>query len=197
MKRTAAIALLAALLLTSCAAQAGPTNQELGWEDDWTRVGTLLGVEPMDGFALNESMDALGPNGLYYATWTAGEGEAYINADGEDSLLYDAQIYVLLQQLQDGTAARSELESWQERERRSYQSAELEIEAYAGQEFSLLPLLQGGDSNPYSHGTAAFALRENWAICVEFLCRDGYEGDTQALLADFLDGFHYADESEG
>lgn len=197
MRRTAAMALLAALLLTGCAAQSGPSSEELGWEDDWTRVGTLLGVEPMEGFALNENKDALGPNGLYYATWTAGEGEAYTNADGEDSRLYDAQIYVLLQQFQDEAAARSELGSWQEREQSSYRSDEMETATYAGQSFELLPLLQGREGNPYSHGAAAFAVRDSWAICVELLCRDGYEGDAQALLGDFLAGFHYADELEG
>ena len=73
MKRILAFALLAALLLTGCAGPSMPTNEELGWEEDWVRVGTLLGVEPMEGFALDDNKDALGPAGLYYAVWTAGE----------------------------------------------------------------------------------------------------------------------------
>ena len=194
MKRAISLALLAALLLTGCAAQTGPTNEELGWDRDWARVSALLGVEPMDGFALSENKDVMGVYGLYYATWTAGEAQDYTNADGEKAQIYDAQIYVLLQQNKNADETRTALDDWMALEKKSYQTGEALTETYAGQEFDLLPLLQAGESNPYTHGAAAFAARGDWAISVELLCRDSFQGDPQACLTEFLSGLHYSDE---
>ena len=196
MKRVISLALLAVLLLSGCAAQTGPTNEELGWDKDWVRVGVLLGVEPVDGFTLSENKDVMGIYGLYYATWTAGEAQDYVNADGDEAQLYDAQIYVLLQQNKSADEAKTSLEDWIGREREAYQTGEMRIETYAGQEFNLLPLLQAGEDNPYTHGAAAFAARGGWTISVELLCQDSFEGDAQTCLVRFLSGFHYIDEQE-
>ena len=196
MKRAVSLALLAVLLLTGCAAQTGPTNEELGWDKDWVRVGALLGVEPMDGFTLRENIDAMGIYGLYYATWTAGEARDYTNADGDKAQIYDAQIYVLLQNSKNADEARSALDEWIDLERENYEAGETLTETYAGQEFDLFPLLQAGKDNPYTHGAAAFAARDGWAISVELLCQDSFEGDAQTCLTQFLSGFHYNDEQE-
>ena len=194
MKRVLSLALLAVLLLTGCAAQTGPTTAELGWGEDWARVGALLGVEPLDGFTLSENIDAMGVYGLYYATWTAGEGRDYTNADGDEAQIYDAQIYVLLQQNKSADEARAALEDWIGRERETYEAGEALAETCAGQDFELFSLLQAGEDNPYTHGAAAFAVRDDWAISVELLCQDSFEGDAQTCLIEFLSGFHYSDE---
>ena len=196
MKRVISLALLAALLLTGCAAQTGPSNEELGWNEDWVRVGALLGVEPLADFTLNENIDAMGVYGLYYATWVAGEAQDYTNADGEESQLYDAQIYVLLQQCKNTDEVQTALEDWIDRERETYEAGETLTGTCAGQEFDLIPLLQAGGDNPYTHGAAAFGARDDWAICVELLCRDSFPGDPQTCLTEFLSGFHYSDEQE-
>ena len=196
MKRTISLALLAVLLLTGCSAQTGPTNEELGWDKDWVRVGALLGVEPMNGFTLSENKDVMGIYGLYYATWVTGEARDYSNADGEKSQLYDAQFYVLLQQNKSTDEAQSALEDWMGRERETYKAGETLTETYAGQKFDLIPLLQADEDNPYTHGAAAFGARGGWAISVELLCQDSFEGDAQACLIKFLSGFHYSDEQE-
>ena len=196
MKRAISLALLAVLLLSGCAARNGPTNEELGWGRDWARVGVLLGVEPADGFTLRENIDAMGIYGLYYATWTAGEGRDYTNADGDKAQIYDAQIYVLLQQNKNADAARAALEDWIARERETYETGETLTETCAGQEFDLIPLLRAGEDNPYTHGAAAFAARDGWAISVELLCRDSFAPDARACLTQFLSGLHYSDEQE-
>ena len=196
MKRSITLALLAALLLTGCAARTGPSNEELGWDKDWVRVGALLGVEPMSEFTLSENKDAMGVYGLYYATWVTGEARDYTNADGDDSQLYDAQIYVLLQEHKSEDEARSALKDWIGRERENYETGETLTEICAGQEFDLIPLLRAGEDNPYTHGAAAFAARDGWAISVELLCQDVFEGDPQTCLTEFLSGLHYHDEQE-
>lgn len=196
MKRIISLALLAVLLLTGCAAQTGPTNAELGWDEDWVRVGALLGVEPLDGFTLSENIDAMGVYGLYYATWTAGEGRDYTNADGEKAKLFDAQIYVLLQQNKNAGEARSALEEWMGREKEAYEAGETLTGTFAGQEFDLFPLLRAGGDNPYTHGAAAFGVRDGWAISVELLCQDSFTDDARTRLTEFLSGLHYIDEQE-
>ena len=196
MKRAFSLALLVALLLTGCAARTGPSNEELGWDKDWARVSALLGVEPMDGFTLSENKDVMGIYGLYYATWTAGEARDYINADGDEAQIYDAQIYVLLQHNKSADEARAALEDWIALEQENYETGEALTEICAGQKFDLLPLLQAGGDNPYTHGVAAFAARDDWSISVELLCQDSFEGDAQTCLIRFLAGFHYSDEQE-
>ena len=196
MKRTFSLALLAVLLLTGCAAKTGPTNEELGWDGDWVRVGVLLGVEPVDGFTLSENIDVMGVYDLYYATWAAGEARDYTNASGEKAQIYDAQIYVLLQKSKSAGEARASVEDWMGREKENYETGETFAETCAGQEFDLIPLLQSGEGNPYTHGAAAFAVRDGWAISVELLCQDSFEGDAQTCLIKFLSGFHYSDEQE-
>ena len=196
MKRVISLALLAALLLTGCAAQTGPTNEELGWDKDWVRVGALLGMEPMDAFTLNENIDAMGVYGLYYATWTAGEARDYTNADGDKARIFDAQIYVLLQKSKNANEAQAALEDWIDLERENYEAGETLTKTCAGQEFDLFPLLRSAEDNPYTHSAAAFAVRDNWAISVELLCQDSFEGDAQTRLIKFLSGFHYNDEQE-
>lgn len=194
MKRIITLAAAAALLLSGCAGPSGPAGLPAGWGEDWILVGDLLGVEPMEGFAPGENRDALGAAGLYYATWTAGEGETITNDEDEEAAVYDAQLYVLIQQYKEGGKAETALEDWQERERENYGSGEAAAETHAGQAFTVLPLLEGKEGNPYTHGAAAFALHEGgWALCVELLCRDGFEGEPQAVLGAFLDGFHYND----
>lgn len=196
MKRVISMALLAVLLLTGCAARTGPTNEELGWGEDWARVSALLGVEPLEGFTLRENIDAMGIYGLYYATWTAGEGRDYTNADGDEAQIYDAQIYVLLQQNKNADEARAALEEWISLERETYEAGETLTETCAGQEFDLFPLLQAGKDNPYTHGAAAFGVRDGWSISVELLCQDSFEDDARTCLTKFLSGLHYYDEQE-
>ena len=79
----AIIALSMLLIFTGCSK--APTNAELGWEENWYRAGELLGVEPLDGFELNESGDVLSVNGVYYDTWVSGEEREYVNSDGKTS----------------------------------------------------------------------------------------------------------------
>ena len=88
------------------------------------------------------------------------------------------------------------MEDWIDLERENYEAGETLTKTYAGQEFDLFPLLQSAEDNPYTHGAAAFAVRDNWAISVELLCQDSFERDAQTCLIKFLSGFHDNDEQE-
>lgn len=182
--------LLTVLLLTGCSQAADPHPE---WDDSWVRIAEAIGVEPMEGFTLNESNDVLATAGLYYATWTCGEGQEFVNEAGEDAVVYDAQIYVLLEECSGEEEARQEVESWIAREKESYESEETGTRTLADQEYEILSLVSGREENPYGYGTAAFAVRGSCAVSVELVCSERYAGDPQDTMTQFLNGFHYGD----
>lgn len=190
MKRIWIFALLAALMLTGCSS----AEQDLppGWDENWVLIADYIGVEPLDGFTLNESNDLLSVSGLYYATWTSGDGQDFVNADGKEAIVYNAQIYVLLEECRSADAAKKAVETWITREKQSYETGDADAKSLGGQDFEVLPLISGSERNPYTHGTAAFAARDEWAISVELVCADNFEENSQEILDQFLAGFHYS-----
>lgn len=191
MKQIWIVALLMALVLAGCSS--ADRKLPSGWDENWVRVADYVGVEPLDGFTLNESNDTLAISGLYYATWTSGEGRDFVNADGEDAVVYDAQIYVLLEECRSGSDAEEAVKSWINLEKQSYEAGKVDTKSLGEQAFEVLPLISGSESNPYTRGAAAFAARGKWAISVELVCTDGFAGNAQAILEQFLAGFHYRD----
>lgn len=192
MKRIWILALLAALALTGCADSSADRHPD--WDESWVRLAEYIGVEPLEGFELNESNDVLSMSGLYYAAWTSGSGQRFVNADGDEATVYDAQIYVLLEECRAPEAAEEAVGAWIVREKSSYGAGEAYTKSFGGQEFDILPLVSGSESNPYTHGTAAFAVRDEWAVSVELVCADSFEEDPGPLLERFLAGFHYSEE---
>lgn len=189
-KRMFCLMLAGVLLLSGCGAQ---QKLPADWEEDWTVVCPMLAAEPLDGFTLYEQNDALYLSGIYYATWITGEAHSHANEDGEEAEAFDAQIYVIVQEYRSGDSANSGIAQWLTREKQTYETGEVSSITCAGQEYTLLPLIRGNEANPYSHGTAAFAVRGNWAFCVEFLGADGYESDAAQTLEAFLNGFHFSE----
>ena len=190
MKKVLFFALLTALLLSGCAREAA----DPGFDEAWTNVGDLIGVEPLAGFEPSENMDALGPAGLYYASFVSGEGEVITRSDEEEATVYDAEIFLLIEQCKDAGAAESDVGKWIALEKTSYGTGEEYEKTLAGQSFRILPLLSAAEDNPYTHGAAAFAVRGDSAVSVELLCRDGFAGDPEEVLAAFLAGLHYAEQ---
>ena len=191
MKRTITVCLmmlLAALLLSGCTARQDPHPE---WSADWFRMYSDLAIEHPSGFALNESNDIMSIAGLYYATWTTGESRSVTNGQGNPATAYDAQIYTLVKRCETTKEAEENLADWMKRERTNYETGEETVLTAADQQFSVLPLLQAQAGNPYRHGIAAFALRGTDAISVELVWSEGWQGDGQAVLASFLNGFHY------
>jgi len=188
-KRIASLVLTAVLLLSGCGAK-----QELpsGWETDWTAVCPVLAVEPLDGFTLHESNDALYLSGIYYATCVTGESRPHTNEEGEEAEVFDAQIYVIVQEYRDPDSAAEGIAQWIAREKTTFEAGTQCSFVCNDQEYAVLPLAGGSENNPYRHGVAAFGLRNNWAVCVEFLGTEDYEADFENTLEAFLNSFHYA-----
>ncbi len=191
-RKTAACLMLLLLVffLGGCASQGQDPHPD--WDKSWFRIHGDLAAECPEGFALNESNDVLSIAGMYYATWTSGEGKTVKNAQGSDAAVYDAQIYMLVKRNETEAGAQKDVADWMAREKASYETGEEKGVRAAGQEFTVLPLVQSGESNPYHHGIAAFAHRDGDAISVELLCAEDWQPDPEITLQSFLEGLHYA-----
>ena len=191
LKRYLPFALLLCLVLTACGGREEQDRAALGWAEDWTAVGDVAASEPVEGFTALENLDAMSASGLWFASWTAGEMEVRENEEGQRAEVYDAQIYLLVQEFKSEAKAAAEVEVWKSRERASYGCGDASETSRAGMEFETLPLLTAAETNPYTHGAAAFGIHGRFGVSVEVLCREAFAGDPAAVLDGFLSGLHF------
>ena len=147
----------------------------------------------MDGYTFQESADVFGLGGVYYATWTSGDPRDYTNAQGEETVIFDSQIYVIAQEFRSESEANTALAQWKAREQQSYECGEAYSLTANGADFTILPLLSGSETNPYGFGCAAFIIRGTNAICVELVCTDTFTADPQTALELFLSSLHFSE----
>ncbi len=184
---------LLALTLTGCSMPDAIDNGTQTPENkDHVAVGSRLTVHNTDSrLTLRSNMNTLASDGLYYATWSAGESESYENSDGEIVDLYDAQIYLLLGEHKTADAAQENMDSWLDAGRSNYDVTDEETILCNGQSYTMLTYRFTNEENPYSHGVSAFGIFENCSVCVELTCRESYEEDLSEMLNGFLTGFQY------
>ena len=162
------------------------------WDETWTILGSALGVEePGNGLALLDNNAALTYQDIYYATWAIGEPSAYVNAEEDEVDLYPAQLYLLLQGCKDAENARKAIDEWSGLQKETYSILETRTETYNGQEYTVYIYETGSDTNPYARGASAFAVRGHYALNAELSCQASFEGDSEAILAEFLKGCHF------
>lgn len=196
MKRKLA-AVLAALLLAGSLAgcESYPEKDSLGnaWNRDWTILGRVLGVEePGHGLTLLENPVVLTGSDTFYASWTIGDPTPYTNEDGEETDLYEAQLYLLVYGCADEENARAAVADWTDRESALYDISDTFTEEIGDQSYDFFSYTVYSDTNPYARGTGAFAVRGSYALSAELTAVEGFTGDTRAILEDFLAGCHYS-----
>ena len=200
MKRYFAAFCLLALLLTGCGVQRIPEQAVDGaaWGDDWTTIGGVLGVEPLDnGLTLRDTNDAIAASGMYYALWAVGEPQGFTNADGEDADLYDAQLVVLVAEQKSPEDAETHAADWLGLAQESYRVASQSSQACNGAEYSILEYACRSEGNPYARGASAFGVCGSTAVCIELSCLEGFAGNEREYLTSFLEHSHYAAENGG
>ena len=187
-----------ALLLAACVCLAGcaqvPAAAEDGaaWDDSWITVGGIIGVDTPDGIDHQENNDSLSIQGMYYATWSIGEPEPYVNEDGDEAQLYDAQIYLLLAGYNASEKAEESAAEWQSMANDRYAVEQTLSATCNGQDFTVLTCAFDSETNPYARGASAFGVYRNYAVSVELSCREGFTGDPLEILTDFLEHCHYS-----
>lgn len=158
-------------------------------------IGSSLEIDNTDSSrTLLDNMDALATDGLYYAAWGIGENEPYENSDGKTVKLYDAQIYLLLEECKSSAAAQHSMDSWLDTGRTNYDVSEETEAAYNGQTYTKLTYRFKGEDSPYAHGISVFLVSGSSAVCVELTCRDRFADDPETVLTDFLNSCTYLTE---
>lgn len=200
-KRVLSTILLCAVLI--CLAGCGPKEPAMAadgtpWNKDWTLVGLTLGVEePGHGLTIRDNNDILAAVQMFYATWSIGEAESYTNKDGDETDLYDAHLYLLLEGCGTADDAQLSVEDWMDMALERYTILDTRQETYNGQDFTVIAYTLESETNPYARGVSAFGAYGEWAINVELTCREGFQEDLNTILADFLSGCHYNAEQKG
>lgn len=193
MKKKLLILLLAVCVcLAGCAAPAPEAAADgSAWSDRWVTVGGIIGVDTPDGIDPQENSEALAVQGMYYAAWSIGEAEPYINEDGSDAQLYDAQIYLLLAGYSAAEKAEESAAEWQALANNRYAVEQTLATACNGQDLTVLTYAFDSETNPYARGASAFGVYRNYAVSVEISCREDFMGNPLEILTDFLEHCHY------
>ena len=146
-------------------------------------------------FVLLDNNDVLASDGLYYASWTAGESKAYETGTGDPSDLYEARLYLLLGEYSSEEQAQLNRDSWLDVGRRNYDVTEEKEIICNGQTYILLLYNCKSESAPYTHGASAFGIYAQTAVCIELTCVENYAEDTETALTDFLNTCTFIDKN--
>lgn len=189
MKKVFSLLLLLCLLLTACGPKVPEkTADGSPWQKNWDNVGSLLGVEPMEGWMVSRNEDALAAEGTFYVTWAKGDSFSYSNAEGKDITAYDNQIYLLVTESETEAEAKENAALFDQLTDERYPDADHTSEELAGQTFTVSSY-DFPAAHYQLHGASATAVRGNWAIHVDVITRNA---DAHTVLEDFWSHCHWA-----
>lgn len=154
------------------------------WNSDWTTMGSIMGVEELEGWTLERSEDVLAAEGMFYNVWTTGETITYTNDKGDEITAHDGEIYLVAAQSDSSEKAAQMAAEWITLTEERYPDREDSTAEYAGQSFAI---------SVYPGGASATGIRENCAIRVDVAVREGFDRGPAQVLADFLNHCHYAE----
>lgn len=193
MKKSLLLIMVCTLLvcLSGCGAKT-PAKAADGtpWSKDWITLGPTVGVEkPGHGLTIRDEKSA---RNMFYTAWSIGEAQTYVNASGDETNRYDAQLVVLLLSSDTTEEAQLSVDDQLALAEENYAITDISQQTRNGQEFTVLTYNFPSDTSAYAHGVSAFMAFDAWAISVEFAYQDALEEDAQEILADFLNHCHYA-----
>jgi len=159
-------------------------------------IGGILEVNNTNAhLTLSENKDVLSSDGLYYASWVLGGAKPYENSDGDTINLFDAQLYLLLEEFITTEKALINLDTWLEQEKATYNILSEEEITCSGQTYTLFTYKCINEDNPYDHGVSAFCVHDKCAVCIELTCTEDFTEDTKAILIEFLENCTYYPET--
>ncbi len=196
LKRIFCLVLIIICLSAGCAEPSIEPDTVSEDESGNLNIGTVLTVTGTDErLKLLENKTALAAEGLYYATWGIGDSEPYENSDGETVDLYEAQLYLLLEESEDQNDAQENTDTWLSAAGTNYDVSSEEEFSANGQSYTLLTYTCKGSDTPYSNGISAFAVSGSSAVCVELTCVESFQGDLSSILTNFLNCCSYSNDN--
>lgn len=183
--------LIVTLVLSGCSLLPSNLENDVDADSEYITVGGLTIHNVDNRLTVLDKMDALSADGLYYASWTAGDSEPYENSDGDTVDLYDAQLYLLLGEYKSAATAQENMDNWLNAGKTNYDITNEETIICNGQSYTMITYNFTNEENPYAHGVSAFGVHENIAVCAELTCRENYQEDLQEMLTGFLNNCTY------
>lgn len=193
-RRICACILCLTLTLTGCSVLPSIFDEDttVDVNAEYITVGSHLTVPNTDErLTLLNNMDTLSSDGLYYASWTAGNAQSYENADGDTVDLYDAQLYLLAGEYNNTESAQENMDAWLAAGQNNYDVTNEETVTYGEQSYTMITYNFINEENPYARGISAFGVYENCAVCIELTCTEEYDEDLREMLTTFLNGCTY------
>lgn len=178
-------------VLAGCSFLPSDLENDVDADSEYITVGGLTVHNTDTRLTVLDKMDALSADGLYYASWTAGDSEPYENSDGDTVDLYDAQLYLLLGEYKSSGAAQENMDNWLNAGKTNYDIIKEETITCSDQSYTMITYNFTNEENPYAHGVSAFGVHDNIAVCAELTCREDYQEDLREMLMGFLDNCTY------
>lgn len=190
MKKAAIVCILIlCLTLSACGAKVPEkTADGEAWGGDWTTIGAFLGVEPMEGWTVQRNEDVLAAEGTFYAFWTRGEAISYTNENCDEATTYDAQIHLVVMELDTPEDAEQTAAQWQSLARERYPDMKESTDG----SFQITTYSFPAGSGPASNGASATGIRGSRAIRVDVAVLADFPEEAMDVLTDFLEHCHYA-----
>lgn len=181
-----------AALLSGCSVLPSISENDTAVNSEYVTIGSSLTVRNTDTrLTLLSNMDALSADGLYYASWTAGNSEPYENFAGDTVDLYDAQLYLLLGEFKSSDAAQQNMDNWLAAGKTNYDVLDEKTITCNEQSYTMVTYNFINEENPYARGVSAFGVYNNLAVCAELTCRETYSEDLVEMLTEFLNNCTY------
>lgn len=190
MKKAAIVCILIlCLTLSACGAKVPEkTADGEAWGGDWTTIGAFLGVEPMEGWTVQRNEDVLAAEGTFYTSWTRGEAISYTSENGDEVTTYDAQIHLVVMELDTPEDAEQTAAQWQSLARERYPDMKESTDG----SFQITTYSFPAGSGPASNGASATGIRGSRAIRVDVAVLADFPEEAMDVLTDFLEHCHYA-----
>lgn len=190
MKKAAIVCILIlCLTLSACGAKVPEkTADGEAWGGDWTTIGAFLGVEPMEGWTVQRNEDVLAAEGTFYTSWTRGEAISYTSENGDEVTTYDAQIHLVVMELDTPEDAEQTAAQWQSLARERYPDMKESTDG----SFQITTYSFPAGSGPASNGASATGIRGSRTIRVDVAVLADFPEEAMDVLTDFLEHCHYA-----
>lgn len=191
-KRIKLISLSVIMLLSLTGCVMSEDSYHVDSETGTITVGDAVIIGKLDErLQLQTQQNNISANGLYYVPWAIGEGEDFVNAEGKNAKLYDAELYFLLGKTKSPEKAKEGVDSWLASADENYKILSQETLTVNDHDYTVITYNFNDENTPYTGGVSAFGLSGSNAVCAEFIHQESYADEAKDILTGFLEKCEY------